>query len=341
MEPKRGRSAEQYIKYLETELDNTRLAAHSAGTLKNLKTHARSYRKFCRRTELLPFPLTVYKLSLYAQHLASTLESPQSIENYVSGVKTLSRIAGIEVPQDPNDEIKRVMKGIKRLKGHKIIQARPITPLELKQMEKFVNHSDRLEATLWCAILFGFFLLVRKSNLVPLSHQTFNDKEQLTRSDIRLAPNIAVIYIKWSKTLQFNEREVFVPLLKMQGSKICPIRALNNMLNSVPGSPNDPAFSIPKIFTDKFGKPFPKNVAITYNQLQGYLKYLAYNAGIKGKISSHGLRRGGATYAASLQIAAERIQNMGDWASDVYKKYIDNSLKDRVESALIISSSIN
>ena len=82
-------------------------------------------------------------------------------------------------------------------------------------------------------------------------------------------------------------------------------------------------------------------MAITYNQLQHYLKYLAFRAGIKGKISSHGLRRGGATYAAKLQLSPNRIQNLGDWASDAYKLYIDNSLNDRIETALVISNAID
>ena len=57
--------------------------------------------------------------------------------------------------------------------------------------------------------------------------------------------------------------------------------------------------------------------------------------------SSHSLRRGGTSYAMSLQIPGEMVQSMGDWKSDAYKQYIDWALQDRVNVAITMGQNVN
>ena len=60
-------------------------------------------------------------------------------------------------------------RGIARLKQHCVKQAEAVTPHILIQIGFVLNLSDKSDIVFWCLFLFAFFLLARKSNLVPAS----------------------------------------------------------------------------------------------------------------------------------------------------------------------------
>ena len=84
----------------------------------------------------------------------------------------------------------------------------------------------------------------RKSNLVPNSVKTFNPNKQLCRSNIKINSEkiILLINISWSKTVQFGEQNLVVPLISIPDSLLCPVKAYHNMISLVPTSKNSPAF---------------------------------------------------------------------------------------------------
>ena len=74
-------------------------------------------------------------------------------------------------------------------------------------------------------VLTMFFGLFRKSNvLAPVNR--FDPAKHLCRSDIIAHPWGLEVIIKWSKTLQFRERNVSVPLPYMKGHPLCPTTAV-------------------------------------------------------------------------------------------------------------------
>ncbi len=57
--------------------------------------------------------------------------------------------------------------------------------------------------------------------------------------------NKVVKYIKWSKTIQVQDRYLLTPLVHVPGSPLCPRSAVLNMFKLVPATPDGPAFVFP------------------------------------------------------------------------------------------------
>ena len=82
-------------------------------------------------------------------------------------------ILGMEVP-DPHDrQMHMFTQGLKRVMPHAIKQAEPVTPEILARLNKVVNFTDIIEMVAWTATLVGFYMFLRKSNLVPDTMNTF------------------------------------------------------------------------------------------------------------------------------------------------------------------------
>ena len=73
------------------------------------------------------------------------------------------------------------MRGMTRLKAHHPKQAQAMTVEMLTAMQAVVNKSDSRELVAWAAVLLGFFCLLRKSNMVPESKDSFDPNKQLLR----------------------------------------------------------------------------------------------------------------------------------------------------------------
>ena len=73
--------------------------------------------------------------------------------------------------------------------------------------------------------LFAFFLFARKSNLVPNSKKEFKSGKFLRREDVYFQDDILLVIMRWSKTNQFGQRVLKIPLLRIPGSVLCPVTA--------------------------------------------------------------------------------------------------------------------
>ena len=268
-------------------------------------------------------PATAQTLALYAQFLARTFKSPQSIRNYLSGVKLMHILADVQCTDFNSVELKLVVKGIARQKMHTPNKALPMTPQLLLNIKAMLDTSQPYQAVFWCLSVLAFFTMSRKSNLVPNSISTFDHRKQWLRKDLLLKDDCMIIRVKWSKTNQFSDRALYIPLVAMPESQLCPVAAYINMVNIVPpnGDKNQPAFCVIKS---------EKVVAFTYIQLHKMLRECIKRLGLDPMAySSHSYRRGGATTAFRAQVPGELIQLQGDWASDAYKQYLQFSIKDR------------
>lgn len=268
-------------------------------------------------------PVSIDTICLYAQYLSNTMKAPQTVQNYVNGVRVLHVLHDKSIDAFHCPDLKLTLRGVSRIKLHQPKQAQPITLEMLFAMAKHVDKTKCIEVVAWAAILTAFFCLLRKSNYVVDTE--FDPRKQLCREDISVGDSCMLVTIKWSKTIQFAQRALKIPVLAIPGSPICPVLAYTLMSRKVKAGPKDPAFCTPK------GKRF---APLKYTTLQSILKNLVHKAGwVATAFSSHSLRRGGASLAFKAKVPGELIQIQGDWASNAYLRYLSIPLQQRIQVA--------
>lgn len=306
-------------------------SAYSTGHRDNLRTYAKKYQEFCTLLRLTPFPISESQLTRYIAYLTFTLKSPKSVQNYISGVKKLHSFARVQLPQF-SGFVDIVIDGVKRVLEHTVTQAPPITPDMLKKISKLVNKRDHRQLVIFTAMLLAFYLFLRSSNYTSKTQSSFDPNKQLVRNDITVSGDMVLIHIKWSKTNQFKQRKLLIPLIKVASKSICPVTWLKYMINKIPAPKNAPAFVIP---TRRGLLP------LTYPQLNDQIKQWVSGIGLRGsKYSSHGLRRAGASWAYKVNISSLAIKFIGDWASQAYENYINYDIDNRLKAMIAFSKDL-
>lgn len=300
-------------------MKKSRRHAFAEGTNKNLKIQWETFIMFCLHFGLVYLPATTETLSLFVQFLSRSFKAPQSIKNYLSGVRTMHHLLGYSI-KDVNECLLNItIRGIERLHPHLVKQASPITPEILTNMYLCLNKSSKKDSVYWCLFIFAFFLFARKSNLVPNSEKDVLSQKFLLSKDVELKNNILVVSMRWSKTNQFGQRVLQIPLLEISGSVLCPVNAFKRMCKMVSAGASDPLFALPK------GK------CITYPAFQKKLKSLIVEIGLDpDEYSTHSFRRGGTTTAFKAKVPIVLIKAHGDWKTDCFQKYVSLSLEDKL-----------
>ena len=287
---------------------------------------------FCIYFAFKPVPVSIECLCLYAQFLSRTFKSVDSIQNYISGVRTLHSLLDVSFVAKDSIDLRLTLRGLKRLKGHMPRQAAPLTPHILRKLYFQLDFSKQLDIVMWALLLIAFFTMSRKSNLVTTGKEKFDCRKQLCRSDILVGDKGLVVIYRWSKTNQFRGRMHTVPVLAIPGSVLCPLKAYRNMVQALPGDGSLPAFFLN---IGKLSQP------VTYELLQGFIKKGVAKLGLEPKFfSSHSLRRAGATWAFKSEVPGELIKSHGDWASDCYLRYLDLSMGERLVVAQRMTGAI-
>ena len=136
--------------------------------------------------------------------------------------------------------------GLKRILPHAIKQAKPITPEILLKISKVVHYADNVELMAWVETLLGFYMFLRKSNLVPDTMDDFDGTKQFQRQHIKITgpENVMMVEIHWSKTIQFKQKVLRVPVLPAKNKNICPVLWMYILINKVHAKPTEPVFLI-------------------------------------------------------------------------------------------------
>lgn len=214
-------------------------------SLKNKRTVLHSYMRFCSACAFTPFPANRQQLQRYAQYLSTRVKSFETIQSYVSGVSQLHEILHLQAPKLDDYFSVLLMRGIKRSLAKAVKQATPITPELLMKLSDVVDLEDDIEMVSWCAVLLGFALFLRASNLVPEGSDKFDSQKQFCQGDFKLAQGIMVVDIKWSKTIQYKEKVLHMPVLPFPFKQICPVFWFHQMIARFPAVRDSPAFGYP------------------------------------------------------------------------------------------------
>ena len=117
-----------------------------------------------------------------------------------------------------------------KVRGLSLDQKQPITPNILMRLHTHdqLDFTSSFDVSFWAVCLVAFYGMFRKSHLLPIAANQFNPSKQLTKADFKIFHWGLLITIRWSKTIQFRERVVEIPLPNILGSKFCPTAAVTH-----------------------------------------------------------------------------------------------------------------
>jgi len=304
-------------------VQRTKLAAFADGTWNNLRTTLRTYLLFCAFYVITPFPATVDTLEVFAEFLARSFRSPASIVNYLSGLKTLHTLFGLNTRAFDSTNLALLKRGLHKQLRHTPRQAAPFTPSILLHIHEQLDLTDPLHATIWTLVLLSFFTFQRKSNFLPRA--TFDPCKQFTSNDFTLYRSMLLVRIRWSKTIQCAERVLQVPVLAIPTSPLCPVSAFLRMLRL---NASFKCSSSSAVFLRQTSSgPVPLTQAV----FDRAFKTILTRAGLNPSMYSlHSGRRGGATFAFRSGVPVELIRLQGDWRSSAYLLYLRVPLSQRL-----------
>jgi hypothetical protein len=257
-------------------------------------------------------PASQETLCCYVAFLARSL-SPSSISGYLNIIRILHLDAGLTNPLADNWQVQLVKRGVTRLKGQPVKQKLPITVEMLREFFPFLDHfGSAFDKSFWAAALIAFFGFFRKSTILPVSAVTPGG---ILRSDIlSLSRTSFELAIRHTKTIQFGQRVLLLPFHSCLDQRLCPVRALLSHLASSPAPSDVHIFSFLSM-----GRP----VRLTHSTFVAKLKTLLKLTKRDPKqFSAHSFRRGGSTFAFSLNMPLLHVKMRGDWKSNCVEQYI-------------------
>ena len=263
-----------------------------------------------------PVPISLQNLCRYAVDLADIKKlSTASLPKYLNIVRLLHIQSGLANPLANNWYLESILRGIRREKGAPPLRKLAITPVILTKIRDLLNLGSPLHVVFWAACLTMFFGLFRKSNVLAPATR-FDPAKHLCRSDIIVHPWGLEVIIKWSKTLQFRERNVSVPLPYIKGHPLCPTTAVVHAFSLTSAAPLlGPALTYPTLSGVQ-----PLRYQQFVKMLRQFLKYIGLPAQM---FAGHSFRRGGASFAIQAGLPGEIIMQLGQWSSDAYLQCLE------------------
>ena len=204
------------------------LQGYRPGTRRNKRSQAAIYTRFCESHGLNVFPADEWQLCRYAAYTATQVTTAGTVENYVGGVHTLQQLAGYPALPLSSPNLKLLMEGIKVALATPLRQAVPVTKELLLEIAQKIDWGNPYILCNYSAALTGFYMCLRKSNLVPVSTNQFDPVEQLTRGNVSIDPEgeLMMVHIEWSKMNQHKKKDLWVLVSPVSDEKICPIRTM-------------------------------------------------------------------------------------------------------------------
>ena len=214
----------------------------ATSTARTYKTQLKAYTAFCNLLHIPPLPISQVNLARYIAYLSSRL-CYTSVKQYLNIVRLLHIESGVANPLG-TWYLDSLLRGCRRVMGNTSKPKLPITVELLKKMFSFLNLTLHVDLTFWAVCLVGFFSFLRKSNLLSNSSKA-QGVSMLTRGDVSFLPAGVLLRISHSKTVQFGERNLEIPIPHIPNSPLCPSSALLLMCKTQPAHARAPLFTCP------------------------------------------------------------------------------------------------
>lgn len=311
---------------LDKQIGDTIASAWSSNTKTTRSSQWRIYIDFCHQNGLVPVPADVLTIARFLLYKSRTSKF-NTVNNYFSAIIALHKYHGFEDDYHSTYFMKLVMEGLRHRLGDTVRQAESLSVVQLREMAKFVDHSDWKQFMLWGSIVLSFRSLLRKSNILPDKVSEISDHV------------IRVRHVKWTsygcclevvstKTIQCKERILKIPISRVVGSPLCAVHYIEKSLDFGNPSADSPIFVCD-------GRP------ILYREGLAFIKQLVSRIGLDpAKVGFHSLRRSGAQYMNSLGISLSDIKSAGDWRSMAVLTYLISGLERKVEIDKLVASNL-
>ena len=191
-----------------------------------MQSHLKLFTQFCHDLGHQSFLVQVTTILRYLAFLSALGRAFGTIQNHISNIKHFHLLLGFAPGWDSAYLFQLALRGSKRF-GTAPFRKLPITPTLLLSMARLFNLGNPLHAAMWALFLVAFFSFLRKSNLVADSPSATSNKLP-RRCDFVLAPEGAFLQIRATKTIQFKQHILLIPLPFIPNSPLCPVSALIN-----------------------------------------------------------------------------------------------------------------
>lgn len=207
--------------------------AYADSTTKARESALLGYARFCVIHSLPFFPATTEVLCQYVAFLASRNVKASSISSYLSHIGTVHKLKGLP---DPTKifAIAVTVKGVARLTGSRANSKAPLTPVELLKIKNTLDPTSSLHRTFWACLVVGFWSYLRGNNLVQKTKRNFDKLRHVSPDNIAVSSVGLMVTLARTKTIQFNDYDLRIPLVKMDDNLLCPVRAIREMWELCP-----------------------------------------------------------------------------------------------------------
>lgn len=292
-------------------------------TISTRKSQWKKYMEFCSSHGFISLPASTLTVARFLTYLARSCKFG-TINNYLSSVIVLHKYHGYPAVFRETFYIKLVVRGLRRLLGDEPCQSIPLSPEQLLQCYSTISGRDSLENASWAAVVLCFRTLLRKSNVLPDRATPPYPLHIVRRKDVKFYDWGMVITVCASKTIQFKERKLEIPVFLMGHSPLCAVKLLREHISMYPGTPDDPLF-LKGVVAAGF-KP------LLYRDVLGSLKSWVKRIGLdSSNVGLHSMRRSGATFMCRLGIPLTDIKCMGDWRSLAVLEYLITPMSRKLE----------
>ena len=314
---------------LRQENRTTQSYKYTKASLANVISGIRQWVYFALYFMIPVLPARVDSLVCFLELMART-SSFSHLKHLLHSVKFLHQSLDLSFP-DSSFQLDITMQGLKRRLARVPFQVLPITPKVLRDIYQHLDLRRNNDLALWCSFLVAFYALLRKKNVVP-EKGTWDPEKVICRRHISVntVANRVLLYVGFSKTNQFGNRDLVIPIPGNSDPVLDPVRHLSDLFSRVSVHSDAPAFS------------YSDSGHVSYTSFTQRLKNLLVRAGYDADAySGHSFRRGGATFLYSCGGTALQVQASGDWSSSCFTRYLFLTTQQRWSSQLLMAERIN
>ena len=300
--------------------DNKKTQSHyyAKASARNVLSHIRQWLCFSIFFGLCYFPARVEDVIPFLELMALS-SGYEHIKAVLGSISFLHKNLGLSFPAD-SFQIKLTLQALKRRLARAPNQALPITPAHLLKMYNYIDISNPQDLALWCAFLVGFFGLLRKKSICPEDSSDIDPVKILTvrKVSIDRGKGVALLYVNFSKTIQFGQRDLIIPLVSNNCRALDPVFHLDLLLSKTKAPLDSPAFS--------------------YRTRSGSVSFIThkiFTARLKNLLS-----RGAATFLYRCGSSQLEIQACGDWQSQIFTRYLHVDLAMRLQSQNLMATNL-